>query len=356
LENRLPPDVHQRPGQLITDLYAYNTSVTLVGKEDGTLDRGLYSPPYQGNHTVRLQDVPDRLRSSRGDQVRYDPSLAGPGIPCDEQNLGNHWVDDIAVECLAEIQDAQGTVALDLVRAGIHYQCTIDVATGKATLSRTNAAGKDLPFSDEDGRDVPNPQAITIVKEPGFYRLRLTNCDHQVMLFINGRAIAFDHPTYYSSPRVLTPQWTAQDALDLEPAGIGVTGTRAKLSHLRIYRDKYYIAISTRTRETTDYASFPTAADGARQPIQDFFGMPEHWASSRLFDPENRPAAAFEIGPDQYFPMGDNSPGSYDGRYWEPSDYVHRDLLIGKALLIYWPHSWNRPPFMPHFQRMGRIR
>jgi len=42
---------------------------------------------------------------------------------------------------------------------------------------------------------------------------------------------------------------------------------------------------------------------------------------------------------------------------------VPRDLLIGKALFIYWPHSWNRIPyvnipfpFFPNFGRMGLVR
>ena len=64
---------------------------------------------------------------------------------------------------------------------------------------------------------------------------------------------------------------------------------------------------------------------------------------------------------DQFLPMGDNSPQSYDGRYWwhqgVKHHYVERDLLIGKALLIYWPHTWNRPvPFTPNLSRMGPIR
>jgi signal peptidase I len=62
------------------------------------------------------------------------------------------------------------------------------------------------------------------------------------------------------------------------------------------------------------------------------------------------------MGPDQFFPMGDNSPYSSDGRYWNPEDYLTRDLLIGKALVIYWPHSWNRPMYWPDFRRMGRIQ
>jgi signal peptidase I len=60
---------------------------------------------------------------------------------------------------------------------------------------------------------------------------------------------------------------------------------------------------------------------------------------------------------DQFFPLGDNSPASQDARSWGQPDYVARELLIGKALLIYWPHAWNRPVyFTPNFQRMGVIK
>ena len=45
-------------------------------------------------------------------------------------------------------------------------------------------------------------------------------------------------------------------------------------------------------------------------------------------------------GNDQFFALGDNSPQSKDSRLWETRNtgyYVERDLLIGKALFIYWP-------------------
>jgi signal peptidase I len=63
--------------------------------------------------------------------------------------------------------------------------------------------------------------------------------------------------------------------------------------------------------------------------------------------------------------MGDNSPQSKDARLWseggnrstgykDPPPYVKEELLIGKALLIYWPHAWR--PFLPNFERLGLIR
>ena len=61
--------------------------------------------------------------------------------------------------------------------------------------------------------------------------------------------------------------------------------------------------------------------------------------------------------------LGDNSPFSQDARLWSGEKYVSRELLIGKALVIFWPHSFNRIygtpipfPFFPNFARMGFIR
>jgi signal peptidase I len=71
----------------------------------------------------------------------------------------------------------------------------------------------------------------------------------------------------------------------------------------------------------------------------------------------------FELGPDQFFMLGDNSAASKDGRLWEGSYFVRRDLLIGKALFIYWPHALthiSHPPikvyYFPNFWRMGLVR
>ena len=66
--------------------------------------------------------------------------------------------------------------------------------------------------------------------------------------------------------------------------------------------------------------------------------------------------------------LGDNSAESMDSRLWEqkvPQYYVDRDLLIGKALFIYWPHAWDVIPGteevpwfpgLPNFARMGAVR
>ena len=69
---------------------------------------------------------------------------------------------------------------------------------------------------------------------------------------------------------------------------------------------------------------------------------------------------------DQFLVLGDNSAQSKDSRLWERDGidfWVNRELLIGKAMFIYWPHSWDKLPytqiplpFFPNFGRMHLVR
>jgi signal peptidase I len=52
--------------------------------------------------------------------------------------------------------------------------------------------------------------------------------------------------------------------------------------------------------------------------------------------------STYHVQPNHFLCLGDNSPESSDGRSW---GLVPRRLLLGKALLVYYP-----------FHRAGRIR
>jgi hypothetical protein len=134
-----------------------------------------------------------------------------------------------------------------------------------------------------------------------------------------------------ATPVETVPRPGSDVATDLSPVGIGVEGgAEVSIGHLKIGRDIYYRA----------------------QP--DERGLIDFVQSKDL-------SRAIELGPNEFFMMGDNSPASADSRYWGKVD---RRLLIGKALFIYWPHPWwpswsvNIPridvriPFWPNFQRM----
>jgi len=125
---------------------------------------------------------------------------------------------------------------------------------------------------------------------------------------------------------------------DQAPARLGSRGAELTFSHLRLRRDVYY----------TD----------PHRHVRDGFGGPpggNRWEQD---------AMAYWLGPGEFMMLGDNSPQSKDSRLWDEREYfVSRELMIGKALFIYWPHGLDHLPgtdvwfpLFPNFGRMGFVR
>jgi len=150
----------------------------------------------------------------------------------------------------------------------------------------------------------------------------------------------------------------------LLPVGIGSDSVVLRAQRIKVLRDVYYIADGIQYSHS-QYASnlldydtqgHPGWNDPTTTDILDVMASPQFWATSPLF--KIRREAVFELQEDQFFPLGDNSEHSLDGRLWpEGQQYVPRHMLIGKALFVYWPSSKNDPiPFFPTFSRMKFIR
>jgi hypothetical protein len=126
---------------------------------------------------------------------------------------------------------------------------------------------------------------------------------------------------------------------------------------LKVLRDIYYIA-----EKDTHFSAGSALTDFQQSDV----------SRRVLFDSslwgafDHMQVVEFPLKQDQFLALGDNSPKSKDGRLWgrEGFDYfVRRELLIGKALYIYWPHSWNKLPgtnipcpMFPNFARMRFVR
>jgi len=323
----LPEFRQQIRPQLITDMYGYNSSVGWV------------------------------------------PEARFPLEFSDSMFLGLNWVRDLVLECDLTVEKPQGTALLELVAGGVPFRCAIDLATGTATLSMATS-GPQLVFQDESGQQQPTLSAQTPMRTPGNYRLRLANVDQQLHLWVNERLIAFPMPATYDALGNNIPKTDAQDGLDLAPAGVGSAGATLRVSHLRLYRDVYYIAKTSQHGPPTDFlrqnlpATFVRALPANSESInRDFqkeravlFSTPSLWPSlfGQLADVAFPLADQPNPGEDQFLALGDNSPQSRDSRLWSWTEgmrpdtvghegqpdreyYVERDLLIGKALLIYWP-------------------
>jgi hypothetical protein len=219
--------------------------------------------------------------------------------------------------------------------------------------------------------------------------VRFANIDDRLLLWINGELVPFAHAEY--DPDVLFAAaggrekmipWAADeggDQGDLAPAGVGARGAKLAISRLAVLRDVYYIAtddtLARRSQDamSADYDSWSmaTQADGQRIPGLDdpreLFAKRDAWPRFLTRRPLN-----FPIEKEQLFVMGDNSPASADCRLWVSNGdpfrskpggrYLDRRLVIGKAVCVFWPHSWggipglNKLPGFPNFGDMRMVK
>ena len=192
------------------------------------------------------------------------------------------------------------------------------------------------------------------------------NVDRQLVLWVDGSPVTFKDETEYEPLGNDIPQSTRDDPLDLAPAGIGSQSAALSVSHIRLWRDIYYIAAKHADgMAPSDYTgrSRQIAVMNYPQLLQ-FLSTPSQWAPPGRPSPfDERRYAIFSLEEDQFFMLGENSPMSLDARLWSQEKFVSRELLIGRALLVFWPHSFDRIPgtsipfpFFPNFARMRFLR
>ena len=328
------------------------------------------------------------------DFCAYNTNRSGGDPDPELGSVGLHWVGDLAVSCtlkVREVRSDSGRVAFELVEGGRPMQCRIDLATGVATLSIDGVDPDGHPAKTIDGQPY-QPTAQTDVREPGEYEILFSNVDDQLRLWVDGSMVEFDTTTCYAPLRNTIPK-DNELASDLRPVGIGSCGAAVRVSHLKVLRDIYYIARKHHTAGGffSDFRGrlnprVVISKPGLWEAAFDELGLrdpgvvlsePKLWEAA--FDEMNMNSVPFELRrrgdgdckADQFLALGDNSAKSKDGRLWEAEHvrhgrlphYVSRDLLIGKALYIYWPDTHYKLrlphfslPYFPNFPKMGFIR
>ena len=143
--------------------------------------------------------------------------------------------------------------------------------------------------------------------------VKFANVDHQLIFEFGTEKLTYD---LGRSPDDAGPR-NKNIQLEVKIFGSG----KLTLSHIAIFRDIHY----------TRYKSGEDSETGRATQ-----GKP------------------FTLGEDEFFVLGDNSPNSEDGRWWdEPGKgnngrfyrqgIVPRDYLVGKALFVYWPSGFEFP-------------
>ncbi|MFO0927305.1 MAG: S26 family signal peptidase [Gemmataceae bacterium] len=229
---------------------------------------------------------------------------SGRGMP------GENWASDLMLECQVQVEQAAGQFTLELSRGPDRFQTVFDLASGECRLVRLEG-GK---------RPTELKSAPSAVRGPGTYTVRFANCDDRLTVWVNDRLV-FGDGVEYGPVAKLAP--TRQNDLE-RPASLGAQGAKLTVSKVKLFRDTYY---------TTNRTGTPSEADAPNFRADD----PETWSAL-----ENVPVSTYYVQPDHFLCLGDNSPESSDGRTW---GLVPQRLLLGRALLVYYP-----------FSRAGRIR
>jgi signal peptidase I len=200
----------------------------------------------------------------------------------DGSNPAHYWVPDLIVECTADFGSATDRLVLELTKAGDKYQAVFD--NGVCRLFGVPAASPDKPVS-------LGEQKTGI--SSGKYHLRFANVDSRLTVWVDGKVLDFGPAADYPSPNREAFEPTTTDLN--EPARIGATGN-VDVSKVQLWRDVYY-----------------TCNEAGDCRVQTYYVQPGH-----------------------YFCLGDNSASSADGRSW---GLVPERLMLGRAVVIYWPPS-----------------
>ena len=365
-KQKVVPTVEPLSSRLVTDYQAYNTSYT-VSRSDVYTSAG-----------KRREGLDQELRPYDALKVEWDKSTF-PRVP--QMNDSEHWVGDLCGDFDFEVTGDSGTLSAMLVEHGLEFRVDIDVANGQATLQALDNDQAQAIFGEANADQL---SAETTLRGAGSHQLEIANIDDQIVLWVNGKLVKFNQPSTFSLDAIRKeterrPYWTATNPLDAAPVAIGGKGLAMKVQRAKVWRDLYYIALDPSIsgnytdfpiNRTDDFiAAIPNVEarnaivgqymERSQTAIASIYSHPEWWSETSLF--KMRGERLFTLEDDQYFPMGDNSAQSLDARAWRGRsgnhNYVEQRFMLGKALLVFWPHWWNRPiPFFPNFSRMGLIR
>lgn len=212
-----------------------------------------------------------------------------------------NWVGDLMLECTLGVERLSGQITLELVEGLRQYQCVFDLANKTVALL-------------QNGNVIA--EGICPINSTGNWEVRFANFDDQLTVWVE-EGLIFGDGVVVAPPG---PDEMGPRVEDIQPVNIAARNTSLSVTNLAVYRDIYYTQGANRT-------------DVSPATLQ---GDPDSLESWRRRLQLQQPVE-FTAGDDEYFMLGDNSPRSSDSRAWEGTNYVHRRLLLGRALILYWP-------------------
>jgi len=255
------------------------------------------------NPTVFRLDSPENLINT----LAYDTSVGNDfHATYAYDDMGDYDLlphcSDLMVRFWCRSEGDKGSVGAFLSKYETTYRAWVDFA-GEMSIAKV-LAGQETVLAREA---VPIPAGDKPVL------LKFANVDHKLIFEFGSQKITCD---LGRKPNDAGPRKT-----DIVPhAGLFGAG-KLWLSHVALFRDIHYTE---------------------KNPLSNSSGRATEGAPLLLAE-------------DQFFVLGDNSPRSEDGRWWDrpgkgnfgrtfPKGIVPREYLVGKALFVYWPAGFGPFP------------
>ena len=217
----------------------------------------------------------------------------------------DHSVVDVSMETRIRPGNGVESLAVSLLSGRDRFLVRIPVASeGQIRLERNDRRVPITPLA--SSRDLLRETSSPVLLEASVV-------DRRVQVSLDGRLLftPFDYddapPSGSAEPSGLSTrepmsQSSPPAVANTSPVGLGVRGGTLAVDEFRVYRDVYY---------TSSLAQTPRHAFGVLKP--------------------------YDLGEDEYFVLGDNSPVSNDSRFWGNSPVVRGSLLVGKPFLVHLP-------------------
>ena len=226
-------------------------------------------------------------------------------------------VSDLSLRLFYDRLEGEGPLSLDLTVRGTRFVARL-LPNSVELLRAVDAETDELELLaaapvDTDGRFV-----------------EFEHVDYRVQVKVDGEVALETTDEQYQPDVAALIELEQQDAVDpTAEIRIEAGQQRATLSHVSLWRDIYYT---------------PRKFNGDWQ---------------RQATPQAFPQSVVQLGPDDFFVMGDNPALSLDARAWDqPIDLAYEDLqvepgrvprrfLMGRAFFIYWPAAYRPIPGVP---------
>ncbi|MDD5458947.1 MAG: signal peptidase I [Phycisphaerae bacterium] len=304
--------IARKPAKVQQELWMpiYNNDYQPVNPDDGRFDGGRWRQPFvnrqESNWRTDEQGPTVFILETESDKfnfLEYNPSSstdlrAAYAYNNVDDYIKQPYCSDLKISFWFDFSDS-AVIGAELSKYDILYRGFMK--NSKLIIERIKEGASEI-LAEKDTHALPGEKVIPFSFE---------NADHRLVLRVGGDGIFADLGSGMDDAGPIKPV--------IPPtAAIFAAGT-VKVSHLAIFRDIHYTEAPLFSNDEKDRATR-----------------------------EN----PFVLDKNQYFMLGDNSPGSADSRLWDsfgignsgkqyPKGIVPAEYLMGKALFVYWPAGFR---------------